>query len=260
MDALALVDAFGDAAPRRDARVEEHGPLRVFVPQRVGRPWSARPVDAGVTVTDDDVRRVGARQRALGLPESLEWVAGRPAGLEDAARAAGLVLHRHPLLAVEPQGLRPAEQVDADVRLLGPADDVARADAVARIAFTDTASTAGVEALDTAQDRDPTSVSVRTAHVLEGRPAVVAAYLGGEPVARGTVTVVGDAAEVAGVATLPALRRRGLGAAVTRALAAHAFGAGARLVFLAADPAAAGVYARIGFARVGSGWLAGPPH
>ncbi|MDP3710907.1 MAG: GNAT family N-acetyltransferase [Mycobacteriales bacterium] len=260
MDALALVDAFGDAAPRRDARVEEHGSLRVFVPQRVGRPWSARPVDAGVTVTDDDVRRVGARQRALGLPESIEWVGGRPAGLEDAARAAGLVVHQHPLLAVDPEGLRPAEDVDAEVRLLGPGDDVARADAVARIAFTDRSSTGGVEGLDAAQDRDPASVAVRTARVLEGRPAVVAAYLGGEPVACGTVTVVGDVAQVTGVATLPALRRRGLGGAVTRRLAEHAFGAGARLVFLAADPAAARVYERLGFDRVGSGWLAGPPH
>lgn len=260
MDALALLDAFGDAVPRWDARVEEHGPLRVFVPQRVGRPWSARPAAAGVTVTADDVRRIGTRQRALGLPQSLEWVGGRPAGLEDAARAAGLVVHRHPLLAVEPAAFRPATGVDADVRLLGPADDVARADAVARIAFTDRESTAGVEALDAAQDRDPASVSVRTAHVLEGRPAVVAAYLDGEPVARGTVTVVGDVAEVAGVATLPALRRRGLGAAVTGALAAHAFGSGARLVFLAADPAAAGVYEGLGFSRVGDGWLAGPPH
>ena len=136
MDALALVDAFGDAAPRQDARVEEHGPLRLFVPQRVGRPWSARPVAAGVSVTDEDLRRVAARQRALGLPESLEWVAGRPAGLEDVARAAGFVVHRHPLLAVVPEGLRPAADVDAEVRVLGPADDIARADAVARIAFT----------------------------------------------------------------------------------------------------------------------------
>lgn len=263
MDALALVDAFADAAPRRDTRVEEHGPLRVFVPRRVGRPWSARPVAAGVTVTDEDVRRVGARQRTLGLPQSLEWVAGRPAGLEDVARAAGLLVHRHPLLAVAPAQLQPAT-ADTEVRLLGPGDNVARADAVARLVFTTDPPVAGgsigPEALDAVQERDPATVAVRTAHVLEGRPAVAAAYVGGEPVARGTVTVVGDTAEVTGVATLPAMRRRGLAGAVTHALAQHAFAAGARLVFLAADPAAVRVYERIGFAQVGSGWLAGPRH
>lgn len=261
MDPLALVDGYCDAVPRSDARVEEHGPLRLFVPQRVGHPWYARPAAADVVVAEGDVRRVRDRQRALGLPEALGWVGGRPAGLEDVVRAAGLVVHEYPLLVVTADELRDVGPVDAEVRPVGPGDDLARVEAVARVAFADRDPMAGVEALDGAQDRDGRWVAVRTAHVLEGRPAVAAAYVGGEPVARAAGTLVGDVAELTGVATLPALRGRGLGSAVTHQLAAAAFSQGARLVFLSAhSDAALRVYERLGFRRIGSSWLTGPHH
>lgn len=262
MDPLALVDGYCDAVPRGDARVEEHGPLRLFVPQRVGHPWYARPAAADVAVSEADVHRVCGRQRALGLPEALAWVGGRPAGLERVVRAAGLAVQEYPLLVVTAHELRDVAPVDADVRLLGAGDDLARVEAVVRVAaYAGADPTVGVEALDSAQDRDARSVAVRTAHVLEGRPAVAAAYVGGEPVARAAGRLVGDVAELTGVATLPALRGRGLGGAVTRLLAAHAFDRGAELVFLSAhSEAVVRVYARLGFVRVGSSWLAGPHH
>ena len=57
-----------------------------------------------------------------------------------------------------------------------------------------------------------------------------------------------------------AARGRGLGAAVTSALAGAALGAGAELVFLAAgDEAAARVYERVGFRRVGECGLTDGP-
>ncbi|WP_341716858.1 GNAT family N-acetyltransferase [Micromonospora sp. FIMYZ51] len=60
-----------------------------------------------------------------------------------------------------------------------------------------------------------------------------------------------DAAEIAGVATLPAARRRGLATAVTAALARALLAAGVDLVFLAAgDEEIARVYLRVGFRRV----------
>ena len=48
---------------------------------------------------------------------------------------------------------------------------------------------------------------------------------------------VGDVAEIAGVATLPSARRRGLGAALTATLARHSLDAGTDLVFLLARAA-----------------------
>jgi len=75
----------------------------------------------------------------------------------------------------------------------------------------------------------------------------------------GALLRVDDVAEVAGVGTLPAARRRGLGAAVTVALARTALDGGARTVLLSAGGAAqARLYARLGFRRVGTACIAEP--
>jgi predicted GNAT family acetyltransferase len=66
--------------------------------------------------------------------------------------------------------------------------------------------------------------------------------------------------ELVGIATARAVRGRGLGGAVTSALASAALAADAGLVFLAAgDDAAARVYERVGFRRVGECGIAEPP-
>jgi predicted GNAT family acetyltransferase len=65
--------------------------------------------------------------------------------------------------------------------------------------------------------------------------------------------------EVVGVGTLPIARRRGLGAAVTAALARHAYDNGARIVFLSAgSEEIARVYASVGFRRIGTACIAEP--
>ncbi|MCA1711734.1 MAG: GNAT family N-acetyltransferase [Actinobacteria bacterium] len=247
MSLLDRIDAYCDAVPRSAALVEEFGPLRLFVPNGSGHPWYARPVAADVQVTADDVQRVLARQCALGLPVAVEWLQGRPEGLEQLAAEAGLHVHRYPLMAAE-RVAEPAS-VNADVRLLGPDDDLAGAAAVADIGFG-AAGTAvgeqGVEAL--ARKEVPDLIR----HVAEGTRAVAAAFLDGQPVARGGIAVVGDVCEIAGVATLPGFRRRGLGAAVTYVLAQEAARRGARLLWLMADSDdVARIYGGLGFERVG---------
>jgi predicted N-acetyltransferase YhbS len=101
-------------------------------------------------------------------------------------------------------------------------------------------------------------VAARTAVLREriaaGRTVMMVAVEDGEPVAVGShhpVEVDDDeVSEVAGVATLPRLRGRGLGAALASALVAHARET-ADLVFLTAgDDDVARVYERVGFARV----------
>ncbi|MGH3715384.1 MAG: GNAT family N-acetyltransferase, partial [Micromonosporaceae bacterium] len=60
-------------------------------------------------------------------------------------------------------------------------------------------------------------------------------------------------------ATLPVVRRRGLGAAVTAALARHALAHGVDLVYLSAgSDDIARVYQRIGFRRIGTACIAEP--
>jgi predicted GNAT family acetyltransferase len=90
--------------------------------------------------------------------------------------------------------------------------------------------------------------------IASGRTVMMVAVEDGEPVAVGShqpVDVDGtEVSEVAGVATMPRLRGRGLGAGITSALVAHATES-ADMVFLAAgDDDVARVYERVGFARL----------
>lgn len=77
----------------------------------------------------------------------------------------------------------------------------------------------------------------------------------GEPVAVGSLTQAYEGvAEVAGIATLPSHRRRGIGTAVTRFISSYAFAEGLDIVFLTAGDAKAGrVYKQVGFQPWGSG-------
>jgi predicted GNAT family acetyltransferase len=78
------------------------------------------------------------------------------------------------------------------------------------------------------------------------------------PVAAGQHQPVGTVTEVVGVATLPALRRQGLGGAVTGALVEDALEHGAEVVFLSAgSEEIARVYARLGFRRAGTACIVG---
>ena len=83
------------------------------------------------------------------------------------------------------------------------------------------------------------------------------------PIASGAHQPVADVTEVVGVATLPAARRRGLGAAVTAALVEDATAAGLATIFLsAASDDVARIYERLGFRRAALAGLAnrGDPH
>ena len=75
--------------------------------------------------------------------------------------------------------------------------------------------------------------------------------------ATGRTLPIEDVTEVMGVATLPAARRQGLGAAVTAALVDDARSRGVSTVFLtASSPDVARVYERIGFRRGATGFAA----
>ena len=87
---------------------------------------------------------------------------------------------------------------------------------------------------------------------------MLAAVLDGDvAVSAGGHNPVGDTTEIVGVATLPAERRRGHGAAVTAALVDHARADGIRTIFLSAgDADVARIYRRLGFLEVGTALIA----
>jgi predicted N-acetyltransferase YhbS len=257
---LECIERYFVAAPLPDARIHRLGALDVPIGDPAW-PYPARPRVGEGPVTADDVRAAAALQEESGLPAALEWVPECSPETAAAARAAGLTVEELPLLvAVDPVELL----LPAGVRLyVVGADDpeLPRYQLVAATAFAHPggASDAGDVPLDTS-DEARARTEVLRERIASGRTVLMVAVENGEPVAVGShqpVDVDGtEVSEVVGVATLPRLRGRGLGAGVTSALVAHATET-ADMVFLAAgDDDVARVYERVGFARLATSAVA----
>lgn len=85
-------------------------------------------------------------------------------------------------------------------------------------------------------------------------PAVTAfvAYVDGVPAAAAMSFTDGGVTRVGWVRTVPAFRRRGLGAAVTRAAVLAGFDRGATIAALEASPVGVGLYRSLGFRQITS--------
>ncbi|RKN50741.1 GNAT family N-acetyltransferase [Micromonospora endolithica] len=270
-DLFDRLERFYDAVPRDAARGEEHGPLVLFVREGAGWPFYARPrLHATDAPSLADISAVRERQRELGLPEAFEWVHETTPALLPVARSAGLSVLEAPLMVLDPAALPdPATLTDVPLRSLDPdapgfAADVAARRAVAAVGFA-VPGTARGDAGPAQRDAAVTELEVAAldeerARIADGRRL---SALAGTPedgaLASGMAMRVGEVAEIAGVATLPVARRRGLGAAVTALLARELLAAGTDVVFLSAGSEdIARVYLRVGFRRVGTACIAEP--
>lgn len=263
-DLLRRIEAYYDAVPRRFARVEELGPFTLFLGEPEGWVYYARPRLGGDGPFDAPmVAAVRARLSELGLPEVIEWVHETTPDLLAAVRADGvLVVDELPLLALAPASALPAPTLPGgvSVRLLGPEDEaaVAAARAVADVGFAAPGTATGP--VGTAERDD----ALRPAHprVLDllrdgSLRLAVAEHERAGVLATGRAMPIAGVAEVVGVATLPAARRQGLGAAVTAALVDDLVADGTGTAFLTASSEdVARVYEGVGFRRVGTGYAA----
>nr|WP_245654565.1 GNAT family N-acetyltransferase [Streptomyces violens] len=272
---LDRLEEYYDAVPRQGARVEDHGPLTLFVREGQGWPFYARPARGSSARLDaTDVQKVRARQRELGIPESFEWVAETTPRLRAAVEESGLVVHEHPLMVLDPgtstdpSGELPGSGNSNDgisVRIVDADDPVLpSALAVPHLAFAEPGTHVGLagtpqlaEAVD-ACNRDG-SVERARLRIRAGLTVVAAAVEQGSALSAGQHQPLGGVSEIVGVGTLPAARRRGRGLAVTATLMADARSRGADTIFLSAgDDAVARVYARLGFRRIGTALIAEP--
>ena len=270
--AIERIDAFCDAVPRRRARAEEHGPLVLFVPTRPGWPYYARPrraygsVPGGAAgrVTAEDIRAVRARQRELLIPESFEWIDEAAPGMTAAAPGGGLAARAHPLLVLSALTPAPVTEPGITVRVVSPGEpELDRIWAVPAVAFGHPGTAVGlsgsVERDKIAADHDEGTMCMLRERLRSGQSVLAAAFGPDGPLAAGSCQPLGGVAEITGVGVLPSARRRGLGGAVTAALAREALRRGVQTVFLAAsDDDVARVYARLGFERVGTAMIAEP--
>ncbi|MCX4991031.1 MULTISPECIES: GNAT family N-acetyltransferase [unclassified Streptomyces] len=263
---LGRLEQYYNAVPRAAARAEDFGPLTLFVRESPGWPYYARPTPdwTGPPATAEDVDRVRARQRELGVPEAFEWVAEVTPGLRETVEATGLRVHAHPLMVREDDG--PDSSLPAPhplVRVLGPDDpSLAGALAVPHLAFAAPGTAPGpagpaeLAAEITARAGELPAAAER---VRAGRTVVAAAVEDGVVLCSGMHLPVGGVSEVAGVGTLPAARRRGLALAVTAALVTDARTRGVDTVFLSAgDDDVARIYGRLGFRAVATALIAEP--
>lgn len=263
---IERINAFCDVVPRERTRAETIGSLVLFVPFGAGFPYYARPRPGDrPPVTAADVRAVRARQRELLIPESFEWIERSAPEMAAAAIGAGLEVYAHPLLALGALAPAPAVPERIDVRIVSPEDpDLILAWAVPGVAFNHPGMAIG-EASITERDKlaanhDAATIEMLRARLRSGRSVLATASGPNGPLAAGSYQLAGGTAEITGIGVLPATRRRGLAAAVTRALAADALAHGARTVFLSAtDAAVARIYARLGFREIGTSLIAELP-
>jgi ribosomal protein S18 acetylase RimI-like enzyme len=241
------------------------GPFTLF---RARGPWDyyARPrLGLATPIAADDVTRLRSRQLELSLPETIEWVLETTPSLAEAARADGLEVVEHPLMVLERGSFAPVvPPAGIAVRMLSYDDpEFVRGHAVAAVGFgmpgTAAGSEGGAERDSRAALTPAAMAEFQRRRARDGWSVSAAAFDDGGPVCIGTHQPVGAVTEVVGVATLPRMRRRGIGAAVTSVLVEDAFARGVETVFLSAgSDDVARVYARLGFRRIGTADAAEP--
>ncbi len=249
---LDRIERYYDEVPRASARTEEIGPFTLFVRDDPdGWPYYARPRRGGpATASVEDVDRVRSRQRALGAPETLEWVHETTPGLVATVRAAGLQVTEHPLLALGEE-VRPAVVPDGvRVQLLqAGSEELAETVAAVHAGF------AGNDEIE--RHRSPERESRL---VGAGLLRMAGAFGPDGPIGGGSHSPRATVTELTGIAVLPRSRGRGVGAALTASLVHDAHSRGVETVFLSAgDERVARIYGRIGFVRVGTACIAEVP-
>ena len=278
-DVFIRLERFYDAVPRDAAVAEDIGGFVLFVNDGTGWPYYARPRLGGAgSPSAADVTAVRQRQRDLGVPEAFEWVHETTPDLLAVARSAGLDVLLAPLMVLESAALVPDLPLpEAGIRFLEPASpafgaDISTSRAVGRLGFGAPANAttvltgslvvevAGPEQRDAVPPLNEQAVAELTRRHASGRmtSAVVESPADGI-LACGTVQRVDEVAEIVGVATLPAARRRGYASQLTASLARRTLTDGSEVVFLSAgDDDVARLYSKVGFRRIGTACIAEP--
>lgn len=267
---LSAIESYYDLVPRASAAVEQIGPFTLFVSSALF-PFYARPSlsssGTSAAIGPAEVAAVRARQRELGVPEAFEWVDELRPELVALLRTTGLVVYRLPLMVHRDGDELPAVcPVPPGVRIrMLTADDVdlPSVQTAIGLGFTTPGTAVGPigDAERSAAEAVSPGIHERTRQrIAAGSVALAGAFGATGAIGGGSHSPRGEVSEITGVATLPAYRRRGVGAAVTARLTADALRRGVSTCFLSAgSPAVAQIYARAGFRRIGTACVAGAP-
>ena len=261
---LGALEGYYDAVPRSAARAEQIGSLTLFVNVGPGWAYYARPSLGATHFVAEDVQLVRSRQRALGIPETFEWVAETTPGMCTAVSEAELEVVQYPLLVLS-EHIRPVTPLASgvEVRLATLEDDFSMLSAVAPLAFGAPGTAVGLTGADEvralAARADPARLAFNRERVRRGQSVMAVGFVDGLPVGIGVHQPVGLVTELAGIGVVPAFRRSGIGSALTSLLVTDALDRGIQRVFLSAgDETIARIYRRVGFEHVGTACAAEP--
>jgi ribosomal protein S18 acetylase RimI-like enzyme len=227
----------------RTREVIDAGPFRALLHRQDDMIWLNYAVPVAPLGEDGEIEAAlhelasvfAARKRRLRFEfNALPWPRLGPV-----LERFGLHLHaRHPLMVCTPTDLRPVAAPGVAVRLLGPTSPAADL-----LAFRTVLS----EGFGDGAPPTPEAVAALRDELASGCVIHALAEVEGAPAAVGSLTPIGEVAELVGVATRPALRRRGAAATLSSALAREHFASGGTLLWLSAgDDIARAVYEKVG--------------
>jgi ribosomal protein S18 acetylase RimI-like enzyme len=248
---LRRIEETGNRATAQHREVVPVGPFSALLDRATDMIWLNYAVPAGPL---NDARQVSdalrqlrwvfvERKRVLRFEFTGELWPELPQILE----GAGLQLQAsHPLMLCTPDDFRPIRVPQVRVQIVrASSDDRTLA----------TFTTVTQEGFGMVEEPVPPSQEQidQLRRDLEGEHVHSAlAWLEGEPAGAATTIGFEEVAELAGVATLPALRRRGVAVTTSSVLVQDHFDRGGAVVWLSAgDAAAQAVYERIGFRVAG---------
>jgi GNAT superfamily N-acetyltransferase len=255
---LQEIEAFYDTSARASSRLEQIGPLTLFV-SKTEIPLFARPtLGTELPITRSDVDEVRSRQRALGVPEAFEWVHEAQPDMAGAVELSGLTVYSLPLMVFRGDATARAVPGVRFRVLTGDDPELPRVQAAIGVGFAATGTEVGaIGEADRDAAEDPAGVTSVRGDIDAGHLVMVGAFADCGPVAGGSMTPQQQTAEISGLSTLPAYRRRGIGSGLTRFLVSEARARGVRMCFLSAGSGAiAKVYLRAGFERVATACIA----
>jgi ribosomal protein S18 acetylase RimI-like enzyme len=248
VDLSRLCEQNANAVSALNRLMIDCGPFRALLDRSTDMIWVnyAVPVD-----TIDDARAtadaLAELRRAFtehGRRPRFEFNALPWPALPDLLERAGFQLQaRHPLMVCTPEGFRPFAAPGVAARMLGsdePEATLSAAMVIQSESFGVTAEPPSADEIEHLRDQ-----------LRAGTLCYALATLDGIAAGAGSTAPIDGVAELGGIATSPALRRRGVAVSLTSFLTAQLFAAGGRLAWLSAgDAAAQAVYERVGFAVV----------
>ncbi len=189
--------------------------------------------------TPEDVQRLIEAFRSRDRMPRLEFRREAQPTLSATLEAAGFTLEsEHPVMVCEPSDFAPQSAADVDVRTLGAEDDL--------LPFLRVAD----EAFGMAGPIDPARIEHTRAAIARGAWIAALGTIAGHPAGCAVLTPHEGLAELAGVGTASAFRRRGVASSVSTALMRDFFTVGDAVWLSAGDETAEAVYRRLGFRPV----------